>query len=50
MINKPPPLNRDQDRDPNIQAFKRRGFINQGFTLHSNLLHPENLNPAVDFM
>ena len=33
MIDKPPPLNRDYNRDPNIQALKRRGFINQGSTL-----------------
>ena len=33
MINKPPPLNRDYDRDPNIKALKRRGFLNHGSTL-----------------
>ena len=35
MINKPPPLNRDYNRDPNIKALKRRGFINHGSTLSS---------------
>ena len=33
MINKPIPPNRDYSRDPNIKAFKRRGFINHGSTL-----------------
>ena len=27
------PLNRDYNRDPNIKAFKRRGFINHWSTL-----------------
>ena len=33
MINKPPPLNRDYNKDPNTKALKRRGFINHGSTL-----------------
>ena len=33
LINEPPPLNRDYDRDPNIQALQRRGFIDHGSTL-----------------
>ena len=33
MINKPPPFNRDYNRDPNIKALKGRGFINHGSTL-----------------
>ena len=33
MKNKPPPLNRDYNRDPNIKALKRRGFVNHGSTL-----------------
>ena len=33
MINKPPPLNREYNMDPNMKALKRRGFINQGSTL-----------------
>ena len=33
MIHKPPPLNRDYTRGPNVWALKRRGFINQGSTL-----------------
>ena len=33
LINKPFPLNRNSKRDPNIQALKRRGFINHGSTL-----------------
>ena len=33
MINEPPPLNREYNRDPNIKALKRRGFINHGSTL-----------------
>ena len=33
MINKPPPLNRDQNRDPNMKALKRKGFMNQGSIL-----------------
>ena len=32
-MNKPPPLNMDYKRDPNIWALKRRGFINHGSTL-----------------
>ena len=35
MINKPPFLNRDSNRDPYIKVLKRRGFINHGFTLIS---------------
>ena len=31
MINKPPPHNRDYDRDPNINT--RKGFINHRSTL-----------------
>ena len=42
LINKPPPLNRDYNRDPNIHALKRRGFINQGSTLNPK---PQTLNP-----
>ena len=30
MINKPPPLNRDYNRDPNIKALKRGGVIIPG--------------------
>ena len=33
LINKPPPLNRDYNRDPSDKAPKRRRFINQGSTL-----------------
>ena len=34
MINKPPPLYREYNRDPNIKARKRRGgFMNHGSTL-----------------
>ena len=33
MINKPPPLIRDDNMDPNITALKSRGFINYGSTL-----------------
>ena len=33
LISKPPPLNREHNRDPNIKALKRRGFINHGSTL-----------------
>ena len=33
MTNNPPPLHRDYDRDPNIKALKRKGFINHGSTL-----------------
>ena len=33
LINKPPTLNRDYDRDPNIEARKRKGAINQGSPL-----------------
>ena len=28
LINKHPPLSRNCNRDPNIKALKRRGFIN----------------------
>ena len=30
LINKDPPLNRDYNRDPNIKARKRRGFLIRG--------------------
>ena len=33
MINKPPPLDRDYNRDPNTKALKRRGFMNHGSTV-----------------
>ena len=33
MNNKPPPLDRDYKRNPNIKALKRKGFITQGSTL-----------------
>ena len=33
MINRPPPLNRDYNRDPNSRAIRGRGFINHGFAL-----------------
>ena len=33
-MNKPPhPLNGDDNLDPNIEALKRRGFMNHGSTL-----------------
>ena len=32
-MNEPLPLNRDDNRDPDIKARKRRGFINQGSRL-----------------
>ena len=45
LINKPPPLDRDYHRDPNIKALKRRGFINHGNHgvsrgLHYHLRYP----------
>ena len=33
MIIRHPPLNKDDNRDPNIKALKRRGFMNHGSTL-----------------
>ena len=33
VITKTPPLKRDDTRDPNVKAPKRREFINQGSTL-----------------
>ena len=33
VIPKPPPLNRDYKRDPDIRALERRGFTNHGSTL-----------------
>ena len=33
LINKPPPLNGDYNKDPNIKALTRRGCINYGPTL-----------------
>ena len=33
MTNKPPPLSRDDNSNPNIKALKRRGFINHGSTV-----------------
>ena len=41
VINKPPPLSRDDNRDPNIKDLKRRGFINCGFTLVKAAVMPE---------
>ena len=42
LINKPPPLNRD-NRDPNIKALKGRGFINHGSTLPKKSPKPRSL-------
>ena len=36
LISKPFPLHVDYNRDPHIQAPKRKGVINHGFTLHLN--------------
>ena len=36
-MDKPPPLKRNYSRDPNIEALKKEGAINHGFTLHSKL-------------
>ena len=36
MINKPPPLNRDYNRDRSIKAPKRREFILHGSPLHTS--------------
>ena len=33
MINTPPPLTRGYNRDPNLKALERRGYINHGSTL-----------------
>ena len=33
MINKHPPMNRNHNRDPSIEAPRRRGVVNQGSTL-----------------
>ena len=33
VINKPPPLSRECDRDSNIKAQKKKVFINHGSTL-----------------
>ena len=33
MINKPPPLNREYNGDPNIKAIKTKWCINHGSTL-----------------
>ena len=35
-MKRPPPVNRDCNRDPNIKALKRRGFTNHGSTLGLN--------------
>ena len=32
-MNKPPPLDRDYNRDPNIKALKKRRFMNHGSAL-----------------
>ena len=40
LINRPPPLNRDCNRDPYIKALKRRGFINHGSTLFRSSPQP----------
>ena len=45
MINKPPPLNRDDNKDPNIKALKRRGFINHGSTLLQPKPQTPNISP-----
>ena len=36
LINKPPLLNRDYNRDANIRALKMRGFVNRGSTVGKN--------------
>ena len=41
MINKPPPHNMGYNRDPDIKALKRRGFINHGSTLGFEWLNRE---------
>ena len=41
VINKPSPLQRDYNGDPNMKALKRRGFLNHGSTSIS--LTPGNL-------
>ena len=47
LINKPPPHNRDYNRDPNIKALKRRGFMNQGSTLRVQVLkNPVHETPS----
>ena len=33
LNNKPPPLNRDYNRHPNIKTLRKEGFINDGSTL-----------------
>ena len=40
-VNKPPPLNRDYNRDPYIKALKRRELINRGSTLTTASSPPE---------
>ena len=32
-MNKPPPINRNCNKDPNFKALKRKGFINHESTL-----------------
>ena len=43
VINEPPPFNRDYNRDPNIQALKRRGFVHHGSTLSVCHMQPRIL-------
>ena len=48
-FNTPPPLHRDYDRDPNIEALERRGFVNHGSPLIPRIVNPEHetLNPKI---
>ena len=39
LIKKPPPLNRDSNRDPHIKALKRRELVDQGSTLVLKWFH-----------
>ena len=34
-----PSFCRNDNKDPNVKALKRRGFIDQGSTLHGSTLH-----------
>ena len=50
MICNLPPRKRYYHRDPNIEALKRRCFVNQGSTLRFRVAELEDLEQGLLFM
>ena len=49
-MNKPPPLDRDYNRDPKNKALKRREFVNHEFTLLYGMLKIEGLGSILGIL